>query len=261
MAKSDFLNSVRQRLRRLDYSLRTEESYVRWIKQYILINNKQHPSTLGKVEMEAFLTYLAVHRKVSPATQNQALSALLFMYKQVLEIDSPWVENVVRATPKKNIPVVLSKEEVVRLLDKLKKQYRLIGKLLYGTGMRLMELARLRVKDLDFAYKAITIRDSKGNKDRVVMLPESLIDGLHDVLEERCRVFEADLVNGTHDVYMPYALDKKYPNAGREWIWQYVFAAPKLSTDPRTGAIRRHHIFEQSKLDPIVKTNFGLQLR
>jgi len=142
--------------------------------------------------------------------------------------------------------VVLSKEEVVRLLDKLKKQYRLIGKLLYGTGMRLMEMARLRVKDLDFAYKAITIRDSKGNKDRVVMLPESLIDGLHDVLEERCRVFETDLVNGTHDVYMPYALDKKYPNAGREWIWQYVFAAPKLSTDPRTGAIRRHHIFEQS---------------
>ena len=169
--------------------------------------------------MEAFLTYLAVQRKVSASTQNQALSALVFMYKQVLDMKPPWVTDVVRAKPKKNIPVVLTRAEVVRVLSHLKGRYYLIGQLLYGAGLRLMEVVRLRVKDIDFGYKSIIVRDGKGNKDRVVMLPGKLIKPLQSVLKERKQVFDQDLANGVGSVYLPNALAKKYPNAQNEWIW------------------------------------------
>ena len=246
MAKSGFLDLVHKRMRRLNYALRTEESYVAWIRQFILFHNKQHPSTLGKQEMEQFLTYLAVQRRMSPSTQNQALSALVFMYREVLEMDPPWVDAVVRAKPRKHIPVVLSRDEVKRVLHHLQGRYALIGRLLYGTGMRLMELTRVRVQDIDFACRSILVRNGKGSKDRVVMLPETLIEPLQDVLKQRKEVFDEDRKNGVADVYMPYALDKKYPHAGGLWIWQYVFASGKLSTDPRSGVVRRHHIYEQS---------------
>ncbi len=245
-SESPFLNLVSNRLRRLDYSLRTEQSYLNWIKRYILFCDKRHPSELGKAEMEAFLTDLAVNGKVSASTQNQALSALVFMYKQVLDMPPPWVENVVRAKTKKYIPVVLSRAEMVRLLSNLKGKYNLIGQLLYGTGMRLMELTRLRVKDVDFDYRSIIVRDGKGNKDRVVMLPEKLITPLKEILVDRKTVFEQDLSAEVGSVFMPNALAKKYPNAQNNWIWQFVFASPKLSQDPRTGVTRRHHIYEQS---------------
>lgn len=244
--KSHFLNLVRERLIRLNYSIRTEQSYLAWIRRYILFHNKRHPSELGKADMEAFLTDLAVNGKVSSSTQNQALSALVFMYKRVLEIEPPWADSVVRAKGRKYIPVVLSRAEVVRVLSNLKGQYRLICELLYGTGMRLMELVRLRVGDVDFAYRAITVRRGKGDKDRVVMLPDKLAQPLQQLLKKRKLVFEQDLNAGVAGVFMPDALAKKYPNAENEWIWQYIFSSPKLSEDPRTGLVRRHHIYEQS---------------
>ena len=209
MTKSGFLDSVRQRMRRLNYALRTEDTYVSWIRQFILFHDKQHPSVLGKKAMEQFLTYLAVERKVSPSTQNQALSALVFMYREVLEIDPPWVENVVRAKPRKHIPVVLNQDEVKQLLGQLKGRYTFVGRLLYGAGLRLMELARLRVQDIDFGYRSIVVRNGKGSKDRVVMLPESLTESLQAIMQQRKTLFETDRDNGVADVYMPYAFGQK----------------------------------------------------
>jgi len=244
--QSPFIDKVREKIRLKHYSIRTEESYVSWIRKYILFHNKQHPSKLGKEHLEQFLTDLAVNKNVAPSTQNQALSALVFMYKQVLEIEPPWVENAVRAKPRKNLPVVLTKVEVQRLLKELRPSFQLIGRLLYGTGMRLMELARLRVKDIDFGYKSIIVRNGKGAKDRVVMLPDSLLTPLKEHLTERKKIYEKDLKNGHANVFLPNALARKYPNAQNEWIWQYAFPSSKISEDPRTGIKRRHHVFEQS---------------
>ncbi len=244
--KSPFLNQVRERLQRLNYSIRTEESDLNWIKRYILFHNKRHPAELGKAEMEAFLTDLAVRGRVSASTQNQALSALVFMYKKVLDMEPPRVDGVVRAKQKKYIPVVLSRAEMVRVLSNLKGRYWLIGNLLYGSGMRLMEAVRLRVGDIDFAHKAITVRRGKGDKDRVVMLPDKLTEPLKQLLVARKAQFKEDLAAGVDGVFMPDALMRKYPNAQREWVWQYVFSSSKLSQDPRTGVVRRHHIYEQS---------------
>jgi len=201
---------------------------------------------MGGPEVEAFLTHLAVDRKVSPATQNQALSAILYLYKQVLKIELPWLENVVRAKTRKFIPVVFTRDEVKRLLAQFDGTYWLLFSLIYGAGLRISECARLRVKDVDFHYKQLLIRDSKGDRDRVTVIPVPLIDPLRTHLARVKELHDQDLANGYGEVYLPYALSRKYPNAAREFYWQYVFPSRDIATDPRTKARRRHHIYEKS---------------
>lgn len=244
--KSKFLGMIQDRIRVKHYSIRTEEAYVGWAKKYILFHNKRHPSEMGKVEIEQFLTYLAVEQNVAASTQNQALAALLFMYKEVLQVDVAWVENVVRAKKPRRLPVVLTKSEVKLLFSKLSPAQLLYARLLYGCGLRLMELVRLRVKDIDFGYKSIIVRSGKGDKDRTVMLPNSVVEDLGQRVEETELMHAKDIEAGYGDVYLPYALEKKYPNADREFKWQFVFPAKKMSTDPRSGKVRRHHVYEQS---------------
>lgn len=236
------LDQVRQRLRVKHYSLRTEQAYVVWIRRFILANDKRHPRQLGGVEVERFLTRLATESNVAAGTQNQALAALLFLYREVLGIHLPWMESVVRAKRPQRTPVVLSREEVARLLAMLDGQTWLMAALLYGTGMRLMECLRLRVKDVDFERNEICVRDGKGGKDRRVPLPQRLREAL-TLAAERVRVrHERDLAAGFGEVWLPHALGRKYPNAAREPGWQYLFPSPKLSTDPRSGRTRRHHV-------------------
>lgn len=246
MLKPRLLDQVREALRLRHYSLRTEESYVQWVKRFILFHGKRHPSEMGEQEVTAFLTHLAVDKHVSPSTQNQALSAILFLYKQVMERDLAWLDGVVRAKRHERIPEVLSPPQVHSLLENLDGTYRLMAQLLYGTGMRLMEAVRLRVKDVDFHYRQITVRDGKGSKDRVTVLPDSLIPLLRAHLERVHALHKRDLDAGGGSVYLPFALSRKYPNAQREWAWQYVFPAPGLSVDPRSGVARRHHVYEKN---------------
>ncbi len=238
------LDQVRIRLRTRHYSLSTERSYVDWIKRFILFHNKRHPREMGGAEVGAFLSQLAIERKVSASTQNQALAALLFLYREVLEVDLPWIKDVVRAKRPARLPTVLSRSEVERLLAHLDGSMQLIVRLLYGTGMRLMEGVRLRVKDVDFERREILIRDGKGGKDRVTMLPESLRQPLQVHLRGRRGVFDADSREGRAEVWMPDALSVKYPHAASQWGWQYVFVAQSFSADPRSGAVRRHHVDE-----------------
>ena len=238
-------DQVRDRIRVKHYSIRTEQAYWGWIKRFIFFNDKRHPKDMGASEVEAFLTHLAVVGKVSASTQSQALSALLFLYKEVLNIDLPWMENVTRAKKPQHLPTVLTALEVKSLLARLDGTRWLMASLLYGTGMRLMECLRLRVKDVDFARCEIIIRDGKGMKDRVTMLPVSVIDPLQTHLGKVKVLHEADLAQGYGEVWLPFALDRKYPNAGREWGWQYVFPASKRSIDPRSGKERRHHLDEK----------------
>jgi len=200
---------------------------------------------MGAPEVEAFLTHLAVSRDVAAATQNQALSARLFLYREVLGIDLPWLDNVTRAKRPQRLPVVLTRDEVMAVLDRMSGTYGLMASLLYGTGMRLMECVRLRVKDVDFARGEILIRDGKGAKDRVTMLPESLVPTLQTHLQKRRALFEDDLKRGKARVYLPNALAVKYPNAPTEWSWQYVFPAGGYSIDPRSGTEQRHHLDEK----------------
>ena len=244
--KPRFLDLVRERIRTKHYSLRTEEAYVGWIKKFIFFHNKRHPAEMGKLEMEEFLTYLAVERNVASSTQNQALAALLFMYKEVLQMEPPWVDNVTRAKKPQRLPVVLTKTEVSQLLENVPISYQLQVKLLYGCGLRLMELVRLRVQDIDFGYHSITVRAGKGDKDRVVMLPPSTIEALQAQLTETKRIHDIDLSNGYGEVYLPNALDRKYPNANKTFAWQYVFPSRNIATDPRSGKKRRHHMHEQA---------------
>jgi len=239
------LDVARERLRVRHYSLRTEQQYLHWIKRFILFHGKRHPRELGAAEVEAFLSHLAVVGNVSASTQNQALAALLFLYKGVLELDLPWLANVTRAKKPKRLPTVLTREEVRRVLDRMEGTYALMGRLLYGTGMRLMECVRLRVKDVDFARGEIMVRDGKGGKDRVTMLPQSLVPLLQAHMEKRRALYEDDLVQGKASVYLPDALARKYPNAATEWGWQYVFCSGSFSTDPRSGTVRRHHLDEK----------------
>lgn len=239
------LDQVRDLIRVKHYSIRTETQYLQWIKRFILFHNKQHPRDLGAPEIEAFLTHLAVSRDVAAATQNQALSALLFLYREVLGIDLPWLDNVTRAKRPQRLPVVLTRDEVMAILDRMSGTYGLMASLLYGTGMRLMECVRLRVKDVDFARGEILIRDGKGAKDRVTMLPESLVPTLQTHLHKRRALFEDDLKRGKARVYLPNALALKYPNAPTEWGWQYVFPAGGYSIDPRSGIEQRHHLDEK----------------
>ena len=200
---------------------------------------------MGVAELEAFLTHLAVEGRVAASTQNQALSALLFLYREVLAINLPWLDNVVRAKTPQRLPVVLTRQEVVSVLDGMSGVYGLMARLLYGTGMRLMECVRLRVKDVDFEQAEILIRDGKGAKDRVTMLPQSLVEALWAHLKIRQRLYEEDRAKGMASVYLPDALDRKYPNAAVDWAWQYIFNSGSYSIDPRSGAERRHHIDEK----------------
>jgi integron integrase len=240
------LEQVAARLRTKHYSIRTERAYVDWIKRFILFHDKRHPRDMGAPEVEAFLTNLAVERSVSASTQNQAKSALLFLYKEVLEADLAWLSNVTQAKVPKRLPVVLTREETQAVLVRLDGSVGLIAGLLYGGGLRLMECLRLRVKDVDFARKEIVVREGKGFKDRVTMLPDVLVAPLKQHLERVRALHREDLSKGYGAVYMPYALDKKYPNAGKEWGWQYVFPARSLSVDPHSNVVRRHHADEKS---------------
>jgi integron integrase len=246
------LDQVRSRLRVKHYSLRTEQAYVGWIRRFILANDKRHPRDMGGAEVEAFLTDLAVHGHVAAGTQNQALSALLFLYREVLGAELPWMESVVRAKRPRRLPVVLTQDEVRRLLACLEGGNWLMASLLYGTGMRLMECLRLRVKDVDFERREILVRAGKGNKDRHVPLPDRLHDGL-GVQVERARVqHEQDMAAGNGATVLPYALARKYPHAEREFGWQFVFPSHSLSRDPRSGRIARHHV-DESVLQRAVK--------
>jgi len=238
------LDQVRDLIRVRHYSIRTEEAYIYWIREFILFHKKRHPAELGALGVSSFLTYLATSRKVAASTQNQAASALLFLYREVLGMDIEWLDDVERAKKPDRLPVVFTREEARSVLNNLTGDKWLMASLLYGSGMRLLECLRLRVKDIDFGYRQITVRDGKGGKDRVTMLPEIVIEPLHRHLVYVKTLHDQDLKAGFGDVYLPFALDKKYPNAGREWRWQYIFPAAKRSIDPRSGAERRHHIGE-----------------
>lgn len=242
--KPRLLVQVHEAVRRSHYSRRTEEAYVHWIKRFIYWSGRRHPAMLGEAEVTAFLSHLAAERNVAASTQNQALAALLFLYKQVLGRDLGWFDDLVRAKRPVRMPVVLSRGEVKALLAQLRGAPRLMASLLYGGGLRLMECLRLRVKDVDFAYRQILVRDGKGAKDRVTMLPDVAVQPLHAQLGEVKRLQEIDLREGFGEVHLPYALARKYPRAGYEWGWQYVFPASRRSADPDDGVIRRHHLDE-----------------
>ena len=239
------LDQVRDKIRVKHYSIRTETQYLQWIKRFIFFHGKQHPRDLGAAEVEAFLSHLATEGNVSASTQNQALSALLFLYREVLGIVLPWMDTMVRAKKPQRLPVVLNRSEVTRVLERMDGTYSLMARLLYGTGMRLMECCRLRVKDIDFGQREILIREGKGAKDRVTMLPDTLILPLQEHLAKRRRLYEDDLGKGMAEVFLPDALARKYPKAASEWAWQYVFPSGSYSVDPRSGHERRHHIDEK----------------
>ena len=238
------LDQVRHSIRTKHYSIRTEEAYIRWIKEFIIFHNKRHPSELAEVEVSKFLSHLAVDRKVAASTQNQALSAIVFLYREVLNNPLPWLDDLDRAKRPAKLPVVLSREEVRAVLAQLDGPSWLMASLLYGSGLRLMECVRLRVKDIDFSYDQILVRDGKGSKDRVTILPTALKPPLERQMDKTRALHENDLKHGFGRVYLPYALERKYPNANHQWGWQYVFAAARLSVDPRSGRMQRHHIAE-----------------
>ncbi len=246
MNEPRLLDRVRDAIRVRHYSRRTEDTYVHWIKRFIFFHNKRHPKDMGKREVSDFLTYLAVDKHVAAATQNQALSAILFLYKQVLEIKLEWLDDVVRAKRPKRLPVVLTRNEVKRMLALINGTAGLVAQLMYGTGMRLMETLRLRVKDMGFENRSIIVREGKGDKDRITVLPDQLITCLGDHLEKVRALHQADLEAGYGRTQLPYALARKYPNADREWGWQYVFPSGNRSKDPRTGFVGRHHLDEKN---------------
>ena len=239
------LDQVRDRIRRKGYSIRTEKSYAHWIRRFILFHDKRHPKDMGAAEVEAFLTSLAVEAGVAAATQNLALSAILFLYREVLELPLPWLDGIERAKKPARLPTVLTQAEVAAVLGRLDGTAALMLRLLYGTGMRLMECARLRVKDVDFSMRQITVRDGKGGKDRVTMLPDVLAEPLRAQLAAAKALHEADLAQGLGSVWLPDALARKYPAAPKAWGWQYVFPARGISVDPRGGERRRHHVDEK----------------
>ena len=245
-ARPRLLDQVRDRIRFKHYSLRTEQAYVDWIKRFIRFHGNRHPSDLSSAHVEAFLTHLAVDLQVAASTQNQAQSALLFLYREVLARELPLLDGVRRAKMPIRLPVVLTREEVATLLAALDGPHRLFGELLYGTGLRIMEAARLRIKDVDLARRAILVRNGKGAKDRITVLPERLVDALRMQLRQAQELHARDLRAGFGAVWLPPALARKYPNASRDWCWQYVFPADRRSLDPRSRIERRHHVSDQS---------------
>lgn len=244
--KSLLLDQVRHHIRLKHYSIRTEEAYLNVIRRFIIYHRKRHPKEMGTDEIRQYLSHLATDGNVAASTQNVALSALLFLYREVLLIELPFIEGVERAKLPKRIPVVLTVEEVKRVLAQLTGIHHLMASLLYGAGLRLMECVRLRVKDLDFDYRQITVRDGKGEKDRRTILPQPLTETLRRHLIRIRLQHEEDVRLGCGRVYLPYALERKYPNAATEWVWQYVFPASKISVDSRSGTQRRHHASEDS---------------
>jgi len=244
--KSSFLESVRELIRLKHLSYRTEEAYLGWIRRFIIFHDKRHPKEMGAAEVKEFLTHLAVEGRVAASTQNQAFAALLFLYREVLGTSLGTIEDVVRAKRPQRLPEVLSREEVQKILTFLRGEEWLVTSLLYGAGLRLTEALRLRVKDVDFDYRQINVRSGKGDKDRVSVLPASLIAPLRQHLEQTKFIHEQDLRLGFGEVYLPFALERKWKNAAREWAWQYVFPAPKRSIDPRADKERRHHLSENT---------------
>jgi integron integrase len=238
------LDQLRDVLRLKHYSYRTEQSYVDWIYRFIVFHNKRHPKNMGASEIEAFLTYLAVQRKVAASTQNQALSALVFLYRHVLHQDIGGRIDAVRAKQSRYLPTVLTHEEAIAVISQLSGTYQLVSQILYGSGLRLSEALCLRVKDIDFAQSQIVVRDGKGGNSRLTMLPLSLYKPLKDHLYLTRLQHQQDLGKGYGSVYLPYALERKYPHADRQWIWQYVFPSERISKDPHSEVIRRHHLDE-----------------
>ena len=249
LQSSRLLDQLRERIRYMHYSLSTEKVYLYGVRFFIRWHGrggqKKHPRTMGAPEIEAFLTMLATERKVSTSTHNQALSALLFVYREVLNMDLPWMDGINRPAAKRRIPSVLTKDEVAGLLARMEGVPALLARLLYGTGMRLMERIRLRVKDVDFDRQVIIVREAKGNKDRVVMLPRWLVPAMRMQLLATRAVWEADRQAQRGGVETPYALEQKYPKVGQTWGWFWMFPSPTFSVDPRSGVERRHHLFEE----------------
>ena len=244
---------IRDLIRLKHYSIRTEKSYLSWIMRYILFHNKRDPKEMANPEIEAFLSHLAVDLKVSAATQNQAFNAILFLYKGVLKKELDDSIDAIRAKKPKRLPTVMTKDETMKVIGAIPADHQLMVKLIYGSGLRLMECLRLRVKDIDFENNQILVRDAKGMKDRITVLPDTLKSSLREHLERVKLVHQNDVAKGYGRVYLPYALERKYPDASLEWGWQYVFPAKGVSKDPRTGEVRRHHIHENS-LQKAVKT-------
>src|SRR6266700_3856002 len=243
-ARPRLLEVTREAIRRRHYSYRTEETYLQWIRRFILFSGKRHPRHLGAKEVTAFLNHLALERRVAASTQNQALAALLFLYKEVLAVPLPWLDGLERAKRPAKRPTVLTESEAQRLLAQLRGTKWLMASLLYGAGLRLRECLRLRVKDVDFEYRQIIVRDGKGAKDCVTLLPDSVVPAFKEHLERAKLLQERDLTEGFGDVELPDALHAKYPRAAYEWAWKFVFPSFKRSVDPRTGVIRRHHVYE-----------------
>jgi integron integrase len=240
------LERVRERIRLKHYSIRTEETYLQWIRRFLEFHRPRDLRILEATDLEAFLTYLAVDGKVAASTQNQALNAILFAYREVLQLGIPWLDDVVRASKPRRLPVVLTRQETQALLSRLEGVNWLMASLLYGSGLRLMECVRLRVKDLDLERCVLTVRDGKGGKDRVTVFPGTLEEPMKLQLSRSRSLFDQAVREGRAGVYLPYALERKYPSASVEWGWQYVFPATDYSVDPRTGIRRRHHLSEQN---------------
>ena len=235
------LDRVRQCIRLKGYSIRTEKSYASWIKRFILFHGKRHPQDMGKPEIEAFLSHLVMTRNVASSTQNQAFNAILFLYNHVLDVDMPEDINALRSKKPVRVPTVMTREETLKLIGVMRGTHQLMAKLIYGCGLRVMECIRLRVKDIDFAMNQIVVRDGKGKKDRITVLPDGAKQALKEHLVYVKRLHQDDLARGYGRVYLPHALAKKYPNADRQWGWQYAFPAKTLSKDPGSGMKRRHH--------------------
>lgn len=249
------LDKVRYRIRVKGYSIRTEKSYTSWIKRYIYFHGERHPQEMGKPEIESFLSHLAVNANVAASTQNQAFNALLFLYKQVLNMELPDDINAIRSKKPVRLPTVLSKEDVLSVLQAMTGTHQLMAKILYGSGLRSIECIRLRVKDIQFNMNQIIVRDGKGKKDRVTMLPDDIKSDIIKHLKYVKHLHEDDLSKGLGQVYLPYALERKYPNANKEWGWQYVFPATTPSIDPRSGIKRRHHIHESAMSRAVKKAS------
>jgi integron integrase len=259
---SKLLDQVRHTIRLKHYSLRTEEAYIFWIRKYIHFHHLRHPAEMREEEVRLFLTHLAVAETVAASTQNQALAALLFLYRHVLGIKLQNID-AVRAKKPKRLPVVFTKEEVHQILARLNGVPFIAANLLYGAGLRLSEVLRLRVKDIDFQTNQITVREAKGEKERITMLPQTIKEVLRQHLERVRKLHEDDLRNGFGEVYLPFALERKYKNAAKEWRWQYVFPAAKISLDPRSKKQRRHHISDDTLQRPVKQAvlQAGLQKR
>ncbi len=238
------MEQVSDALRTKHYSYRTEQTYMDWIKRYILFHNKRHPKDMGEEEIRQFIVHLATERKVAASTQNQATSAILFLYRTVLKQDITLPPDLSNTARPKRLPTVLTHEEAMKIINHMRGVTRLMTKLLYGSGLRLNECLRLRVKDIDFENRQIIVRGGKGDKDRATILPDSLIAELKHILLDVKALHQKDLAEGYGETLLPNALDAKYPNASREWAWQFIFPASQRSTDPQTGVIRRHHLDE-----------------